>query len=405
MAINNKLRISRRNSKSAGRFFTLIASLFTLATSLSVTSCIEPPLKLPAEEVMVVLPIVITDLEVVWDIDANWHSRWYYGWDATDIKHWGQIAYPMPSSYEVRRYYLGQKPSVPHTTVDGFPLFTNSFTKAWSFGYHDMLIWSNIDSDDGSQVVLIDETDLNEVTASTTGTRGISSILSRGEEESPVVGLFNQPEIFYSAYPQNIFISRNYEDYDYYDEKKNVWVKRINCTLRPLVYIYLVQIIIYDNDGRITGVNGNNAVSGFASTTSVNTGQTGNKTCMVYYQSRMKKDLEAKGRRADIIGGKLTTYGLCDMPPYTRGQTAQYTGTRTDLKNILYFDLTFSNGTEKTMEADITSQCQAQSHGGVITIELNAKDIEMPQPEDKGDGSLFVPTVEDYDEVVWDITI
>ena len=57
------------------------------------------------------------------------------------------------------------------------------------------------------------------------------------------------------------------------------------------------------------------------------------------------------------------------------------------------------------MEADITSQCQAQSHGGVITIELNAKDIEMPQPEDKGDGSLFVPTVEDYDEVVWDITI
>ena len=89
------------------------------------------------------------------------------------------------------------------------------------FGYYDLLFWSNIDSPTMSQVLQIDESDINEVTATTTVTRG----LLRDSDPLAVTGLFNQPEIFYSAYERDIHISRNKEDYDYFDEEEGVLVK------------------------------------------------------------------------------------------------------------------------------------------------------------------------------------
>lgn len=371
------------------------------------TSCIEPPLHLAGNTVLTDFPIVQTELSVVWNIDTDWQNEWYYGWDKIDSTVFGPIAYPNPTNYEVRRYYLGTEPGLLHTWEgrDAFTIYGNRFRRYYNFGYYDMLIWSNIDSDDGTQVVVIDESDIQDVRATTTGTRGMTRLattVTTIADSSTVVGLYNQPEIFYSAYPQDIYISRKKEDYDYYDSISNVYVKKLSATLRPVVYIYLVQIIIYENDGRVRNVSGNNAVSGLASSTSVNTGHTGNSPCLVYFGSRMKKDLTVKGRRADVIGGKLTTYGLCDMESYVVSRAAPYHGSRAELTNMLYFDLDFTNGTTGTFQADVTDQVQSQSHGGVITIELNAKDIPVPHPEGEG-GSLFVPTVEDYDEVVWDI--
>ncbi|MCQ2146181.1 MAG: hypothetical protein MJZ16_01550 [Bacteroidales bacterium] len=376
-------------------------AILALVVSFSIGSCIEPPLHLPGDEVLIDYPVVLTDINVVWDVDADLETDWYYGWDDTDKRRWGEIGYPMPTNYEVRRYYLGTQPNRPHTEVDGFTIYEPHFHRFFNFGYYDMLLWSNIDSDDGAQVVLIDESDMDEVRATTTGTKGMTQLATLfGGSTKAVAGIFNQPEIFYSAYKRDIYISRNFSDYDYFDEKNEVWVKKIDAVLNPLVYIYLVQIVIYDNDGRIIGVNGNNAVSGFASSTSVNTGHTGNNSGFVYYESRMKKNLQVKGRTADVIGGKLTTYGLCDMEPWVENKGSQYEGSRSTLSNIVYFDLTFSNGKVLTMSADVTEQCQRQAHGGIITIELNATDLKLPDNDD-GVGSLFVPTVEDYDEVIW----
>lgn len=386
---------------------------------LTFTGCIEPPLKLPAQEVIVDLPIVLMDLEVVWDLNVDWHSTWYYDWDNVDSTLWGPISYPEPSTYELRRYYLGQQPSVPHTQVDPpYTLQTTHFRKTYEFGYYDMLIWSNIDSEDGTQVVVVDENNIDEVTATTTVTRGMTrvgssatvtegtSVLTGTNEGSVVTGLYNQPEIFYSTYVQDVHISRDPDDYDYFDEEERCWVKKINSELEPLVYIYLVQVILYNNDGRIVGSTGDNAISSFASGTSINTGHTWDKPVMVYFGSRMKEDvyIKHKGVSADIIGGKFTTYGLCDMEAYSRTRgTSIYQGSRTDLKNFLYVDLQFSNGTASTLQVDVTDQCQQQAHGGVITVELNALDITPPSPGEQGSGSLFVPTVEDYDEIEWDI--
>lgn len=372
-------------------------------------SCIEPPLHLAGETVVIDFPIVETELEVVWNIDTDWQNEWYYGWDKLDSTIFGPIAYPRPTNYEVRRYYLGTEPGVAHTWAgrDAFTIYGNRFRRYYNFGYYDMLIWSNIDSDDGTQTVVINESDVDNVVATTTGTRGMTRIAAAATQvadTAAIVGLYNQPEIFYSAYPRDIYISRLKEDYDYYDSISNVYVKRLNASLYPIVYIYLVQIIIYNNeDGRVRGVSGNNAISSLASTTSVNNGHTGNSPCLVYFGSRMKKNINVRGRQADVIGGKLTTYGLCDMTSYVVSRGASYSGSRSELKNLLFYDLDFYNGTTGTFQTEVTDQMQAQSHGGVITIELDAHDIPVPHPEEGG-GSLFVPTVEDYDEVVWDIT-
>lgn len=399
-----------------------LSKVIVIAIISTMTSCIEPPLKLPAQEVLIDMPMVLVDLDVIWDLDTDWSSQWYYGWDEKDRELWGEIGYPIPSSYEIRRYYLGEKPSVPHTNVDAFTIYGTHFRRTYEFGYYDMLIWSNIDSEDGTQVVTVDEENINEVTASTTISRGMNRVTTtttltpgtsvltsaaNSGESSVVTALYNQPEIFYSAYPRDIHISRYKEDYDYYDEEEKCWVKQINCDLDPLVYIYLVQVIIYNNDGRIVGCSGDNAISSFSSGTSVNTGHTWNEPIMVYFGSRIKKDVDVNGKKADIIGGKLTTYGLCDMEAYSRTKASSiYTGSRTDLKNMLYVDLLFANGAQATLQADVTEQCLEQSHGGIITVVIDAKDVVLPEKPDGGSsGSLFVPTVEDYDEIVYDLVI
>lgn len=370
---------------------------------LGISSCIEPPLRLPAQEVMIDLPIVITDMKLVWNLEVDLEADWHYGWDKTDRELWGELEYPTPNSFEIRRYFLGETPRVPHSKPDAFIVHTNSFSRTYSFGYYDMLLWSLIETESQSQVVTIDESDYDNVTASTTVTRSLN--LSRGDSNLPTA-LFNQPEVFYSAYPRDIFISRNFDDYDEYDEVKNVWIKRIKCNLQPLVYIYLVQVILLNNqDNRVQGISGDCAITAMSSGTSVNTGHTFNSPCVVYFNTRMKRDIMYNGKQADIIGGKLTTYGLCDMDGYTADGRAEYQGSRSELPNYLIFELKMSGGSTQQVTVDITKQCQSQCHGGIITVILDAQSIDNPHatPTPDGPSSIFNPTVEDYDQLQYEI--
>ncbi|MCQ2109998.1 MAG: hypothetical protein MJY79_00695 [Bacteroidaceae bacterium] len=390
---------------------SLIAAVSTM---VGIVSCIEPPLNLAAEEVLVDMPMVMVNMNLVWNLDIDWDVQWHYGWDSDDVDTWGEIDYPEPTSYEIRRYFVGDTPHQSHTNVDPFTIYGKSFRRTYEFGYYDMLIWSNIDAD--AQVLVIDESDLDEAHASTSISRGLTRVATRSEsnnfnivtgtstDNSQVTGLFNQPEIFYATYPQDVHISRSKEDYDYFDEVELCWVKRLNCRLVPRVYIYLLQVIIKNNQsGRIKDVSGNNAISNMAAGTSVNYGRTWNMPAAVYFTSRMKRNINYEGQPVDIIGGKFTTFGLCDMPSYENGNNPEYAGSRTDLSNDLFLDLVFNNGAKQTLQIDITDQLRKQSHGGIITVVLDANDIPDPSSPDTGTGSLFVPTVEDYDEIIYDI--
>jgi hypothetical protein len=141
-----------------------------------------------------------------------------------------------------------------------------------------------------------------------------------------------------------------------------------------------------------------------ASSTNLKTGRTSNSPTLVYFNTRLKENIMVEGKPCDVFGGKLTTFGLCDNEPYTRSGAA-YTGTRSSLNNIVYYDLVWNNNQVKTYEADVTSQMQANAHGGVITIWIDCSKLTPPEDDSSGGGSLFIPTLEDYDEVQWEIEI
>lgn len=387
--------------------FHLIYVFFVM---LGMGSCIEPPLHLPGQDLAVEVQVAQTQLNLVWKNEVQLDHDWYYGWDLVDDSIWGGIDYPRPSSYEVYRYYKGDNPLGMHQAVDMFTIDTNHFRRYFQFGYYDMLFYSNIDSKDGTQVLVITESG-DSVIATTTGTRGISrSILdaSRGsDDDGTPIGILNQPEIFYSAYSENVYVSPNLDDYEY-DPVENVYIKHIETQLRPLVYIYLVQFVLINNDDhRIKGINGNAAISSMAASTNLKTGHTGNKPTLVYFNTRMKEDIIVDGKRCDVFGSKLTTFGLCDNEPYTRSGAA-YSGTRSNLHNIIYYDMVWNNDQVVTYKADVTDQMQANAYGGLITVMIDCSKLtppENPDPSGGGGGSLFIPTLEDYDEVQWEIDI
>ena len=375
--------------------------VFSLMLSLLLASCIKPDLhEMPLKEE----PTIQMELEMA--IETEVSTDWDFGWDTPLDPTWETPTFEAPNEFQVRRYYNGENPEAPHTEVESFAIQGTSFQSRFHFGYYDLLFWSEIESEDGSQVVVIQE-DKDAVIATTTGTggltRSVSQLIAADEliETDGIIAMKNQPEVFYSAYTKEVYISNNPSDYNY-DEKTNTYSKVIKSSLRPVVYTYLIQIVLLNNDGRIKDVNGNGAISGMASAKDLMTGLTNSTPTVVYLTTTMEHDKEYDGKKCDIIGGKFNTFGLCDG--------------RSDLSNHLLFDLVFDNGAVKTFAVEVTDQLQEQTQGGVITLTIDCGEVEEPDPPKPVDpddpekpdeplptsGSLFIPTVEDYDDVIWE---
>lgn len=375
---------------------------------LTMASCrIEPPLNLPSEDVVIENPIIVNELEVIWDIDVSWKIDWVYEWDEEDSANWGPIAYPEPTRYNVYRFFLGELPGVSHAyaKTDGpFEIRTNRFERKYNFGWYDILIYSLIDSPDFTQNLIVDDSDLDDVIAYT---HSRSVRMYRPKAGLSSIPLYNQPEIFYSAFNTDIHITHDPNDYDYFDEERKVWVKKLESILNPLVYIYLVQVILHHNNGRVVKVPEVCAIDGLADKTSVTFGNTSENDVSVNFPMRLKQALDAKKylkpdeKTCDVIGGKLTTFGLCGMPPWVRSRSAAYVGSRADVKNNFALNMQFANGTDSTYYYNVTDQFQSRAHGGVITVEIDVDTLKIPvNPRPPGGGSGFDPYVAPYDTVV-----
>lgn len=374
--------------------------LLFLAT-FSITSCIEPPLHLPGQEMKIILPQVDTDIDVAWDVHTDVQVKYHFGWDETDAALWDSLEYPMPKLIEVRRYYTGENPDGAIVGKDGFTIDTPSFRKYFQFGYYNLLFWSDVDFKGESPNVQIDESNPNNVIAYTNGSKGFNG---RSENDDAIIGLHDQPEMMYGAYPKDVHISENLSDYEY-DAENNVYIKHIEAILKPLVYMYLVQIVLHNNESIVQDVDGNAAITSLARGTIVNTGHTLDDACMVYMPTRMKKGIKIDGEEVDIVGGRLNTFGLCDMERYDSNKGTTYQGGRSDLHNYIYFDLTLADGTVKTYRREITDQMKKQAYGGIITIDIDCMQLEPEYQSELKMESLFLPTIEDYKEVIWHFEI
>lgn len=380
--------------------FALHSSLFTLQSCSP-----EPPLHLyDAQEVMMDLPIIDLELDVYWDYNDygdgyDWQDEWYYGWDDSDRRIFGELGYAEPTVFNLRRYYTGITPLAPHTGVVVNTVEGRRYQGRYDWGFWDLLVWNRISTIDGVQSLVFDEqTSLDSVVARTN-----ESMQTARYHAPKYTRSFYAPEPLFSAYERGIEVNRNLDSFTY-DTERKVWTRKLNMMLLPITYIYLTQVILHHNKGRIAAIDGSSNLSGMARTTTVNTGIAGQDAITVYYNSRMKREcpllpykVTANGMPenygnveiVDIIGGRLVTFGMCNQAPNTIRSRSEVTDGQRH-----YMDVTmqFNNGTDSTFVFDVTEQVRKRYKGGVITVELDVDTISIPT---RSGGSGFDAVVEE----------
>lgn len=284
---------------------------------LVATGCVrEPKLHLHqgGADIDMEIPTVDLDLKVIWnylfkyDTEYDWQAEWIYGWDNTDEEMFGTIGYTEPDAFEVRRYFTGNVQFGVHNAPYRHSIVGNHLQAKYDFGFWDILAWNNINTPDGVQSVRIDEnTTYDHVTAYTGQT-----IYPALYNSPQFTRSFYQPEELFAGYRGGIEINKNLDGFTF-DENRNCWVRQLEMELQPVTYIYLVQVILRNNDhnGRkVTAVEGNANLSGMARSVNLNTGVTGADAITVNFFMRMKQDVADKnGDKVDAsLNGEITHF-------------------------------------------------------------------------------------------------
>ena len=297
----------------------------------------------------------------------------------------------MPSVFNIRRYYTNSQPYAPHDQVSSDKINGTTFHGRYQWGFWDILVWNDINTIDGVQSLIFDEqTSLDYVTAYTNqtmrSTRYSAPLFTRS---------FWAPEPLFAAYDQAIEINPNLDGFEY-DAVRGVYVKKLNMELHPLTYIYLTQVILHHNNGRIAASEGTSNLSGMARSVTLNNGQAGNDAITVYYETLLKKNCDMEGENVDIIGGRLLTFGICGLRPNAIRRADEIKDA-----NHHYMDVTvqFNNGMDSTIVFDVTNQVRKHYKGGVITVELDLDTVPIPQ---RSGGSGFDAVVEDFEEKTYE---
>lgn len=390
----------------------------TLAVSLLVITSIlgscqrEPPLNLHkgSTDLDMDLPNVDLELQVVWDYlfdyntEYDWQAEWFYGWDAMDEEMFGKLGYTEPTAYDIRRYFTGNTKYGSHTSpyrhyIEGKVLYAK-----YDYGFWDFLAWNDIKTSDGIQSIRIDEESTYDYVTAYTG----QTMIPTRYDAPHYTRAFYQPEELFAGYESGIEINHNLDGF-VFDAARNCWVRKLNMTLQPVTYIYLIQVILHHNgrNGRkVTSIDGISNLSSMARSVNLNTGVTGPDAITVNYNMRMKYDLLVRNsEKADIIGGKVMTFGIPNLNPHkldTRAYAESLEKVNAaDKDNYHYIDVTmqFSNGKDSTLVFDVTKQVRRLFRGGVITVELDMDTVPLPH---RAGGSGFDAVVKDFEHKQWE---
>ena len=201
--------------------------------------------------------------------------------------------------------------------------------------------------------------------------------------------------VVFAAYEEDIDVNSNLDGF-IYDPERDVYYRELEMMLRPITYIYLTQVILHNNKGRIAAIDGSSNLSGMARTTTLNTGQAGGDAVSVYYGVRMKRNAplvpysltggekagseeaaEAieKAERVDIVGGRLMTFGICGQKANAISRASEVTDKN---RHFIDVNMQFNNGVDSLFAFDVTDQVCRRYKGGVITVELDLDTVPIP---------------------------
>ena len=381
----------------------------------------EPELLLVDREVPVEFETdkIILDLDVLWEYELtyDWEAQWYYGWDERDDSIFGRWEIVEPNVFNVRRYHTGEDAQAPHTSVLRDMVHGNKFQAKYKYGFYDILVWNDVNTLDGVQSLHYDEeTSLEYITAYTNQSPSHTSVPNHSSQHNapsqapPAYAqpyragyAFYQPEFLFSGEYDNLHVSNDPADYDSLIVETNTWYKFVPLTLTPITYIYLTQVILHHNRGRVTNVDGSGNLTGMARSVNLNSHVTSEQDVSINYPMLMKRDiplvdsLTQQQEQVDVIGGRVMTFGLTGVNPYsiTRADGSYKAIAESQIPNYLEVNMVFYNGNDSTFVFDITDQVRERYKGGVITIHLDVDQVNIPS---KSGGSLFDAVVKEFEE-------
>lgn len=396
-------------SSCCHRLAILLAVLLDALLTVIFSSCErEPPLQLVTrgKDIDIETDKVILDLDVLWDYELtyDWQAEWCYGWDSHDDSLFGAWNIKEPELFNIRRYFTGDDPKAPHTSVLKDLVDGTRFGAKYKYGYYDITVFNEVNTIDGVQSLHFDEeTSLEYITAYTNQSSSHTAAPQMTSQSTRFRSgySFYQPEFLFAGGFDNLHVSNNPADYDYYIEETGTWYKRVPLNLTPVTYIYLTQVVLHHQARKVSGIDGSGNLSGMARSTNLYTHVSSEEDISVTYPMRMKKDVTyidpvtQVSEEVDIIGGRVLTFGIPGTNPYgvSRASSSYQQIEESQILNYLELNLIFPNGRDSTYLFDVTDQVKEHFKGGVITIHLDS--IAVPGG---GGDSMFDAIVEDPTE-------
>lgn len=360
--------------------------------AVAVAGCsIQPELHLrKAVETRVVLATQV-NVDLMWQI--NWEAIWDFNWD---VRALGPLGYSQPGSMRLHLYSLGQDAERVRHEEHNF--VGNMAMIEVTVGEYDLLFHNN----DSEALLFRSEDELSPVYAYT---RNISSGLKTSlpvltleqkragyttkaddMEEEPVS---LTPDDLFSLYDPTRFIT---DDPDKLVFENGRYILRIEGQLYPSTFIYLIQVRLHNNDGRVIGSGGGAAITGMSEGVNLFTRETEQGTVSVPMDVYMDKE-------QDLLGAKVYTFGIPGCNPYDEASVEA----ASDGPHYLVLNITYVNGSTRNIRADITDQVRDLPTGGVITLDIDVNDF--PPDERAGGTDGFSALIEGWNEETGSTTI
>lgn len=371
------------------RFIWILA----LAAVLVAGCCIEPPLHL--RRVVTTKVTTKVDLDLRWQL--NWTAKWDFNWSVATSD---PLGYSVPTTMRLHIYTQGP---------DGTPVshmvhnFVGSESQMDVFvGTHNFLFHNN----DSEAILFKADGDLEPVHAYTrkvssglkesspvyTTSQKLAGFTKAGdEEEDPVSEPVNlMPDDLFSLYDPNQKITDNPNDYIFENGK---YVLKIEGMLEPSTFIYLVQVNLLNNAGRVIGSAGGGALTGMAEGVNLVTRETWSTTASVFTDVYMDK-------AQDMMGVRFSTFGIPGCNPYDDASVAA----APQKEHYFVLNVSYSNGSNRNIRMDITDQLRALPLGGVINLEIDVNDFPPGEGGGSGGGG-FNALIGGWDEETGTTTI
>ena len=362
-----------------------------------VWSCsVEPPLHLRRPANLEVDLSTTVELDVMWQI--NWEALWEYRWDASVL---GPLGYAEPTGMRLHTYALDEAyEPVSHQAYN----FAGREGRMQVFaGYYNFLFHNN----DSEAIQFTSENELADIFAYTRviSSKGLlasdivltlsqkAATKADGEYDPSLDPVILQPDGLFSLFSPEVWISDNLEDYEYIDGR---YVYRVKGALQPSTFIYLIQMRLHNNNGRVVGSAGGAAITGMADRIDITNRRTSDKTVSVLMDVMINPAADP-----DLMGSRVVTFGIPGCDPYDPASVAA----APDVPHYLVLNVSYYNGTYRNIRVDITDKVRALPTGGVIDLELDVNDFPPPEDPPQPGGSGFQALVDDWQHEEGDYTI